>query len=269
MYVQEYGPACPEPNTGRTYISYLDSVRYLQTSPPDQRTPVYHAVINGYIADARERGFVHAHIWVAPPQAGDEYIFHCHPEDRRHKGVMSMNKLREWYVRMLDAAQADGVVKSYEDIQDHVQQLTSIRDFPLFEGDFFPDYMKSMPITAAAAPPPPGAAAPPGLRKQESVALAASLKNKTKQMRKRFLVATLQPKASPPARGARARGKGAAPPAADADADAPDDETACELVDKRMDFLKLSTDRHWEWSELRRAHYASMMVLAYLGGAPS
>ena len=51
--------------------------RMLRTSPPNQRTPVYHSIINGYLANARDRGFECAHIWVAPPQAGDEYIFHC------------------------------------------------------------------------------------------------------------------------------------------------------------------------------------------------
>ena len=68
MYVQEYGPSCPQPNTNRTYISYLDSVRFLVTEPPNQRTPVYHAIINGYLRNARDRGFDYAHIWVAPPQ---------------------------------------------------------------------------------------------------------------------------------------------------------------------------------------------------------
>ena len=186
MYVQEYGPSCPQPNTGRTYISYLDSVRMLRTEPPEQRTTVYHALINGYIASARDRGFEHAHIWVAPPQAGDEYIFHCHPEDAKHgTRMMSMGKLREWcashipsacsppsrlhpnlqfaacltltpifylhrYVHMLEAALKDGIVSAFDDIQEHVAHLASIRDFPLFEGDFFPDHLKVM-----LAPPAP------------------------------------------------------------------------------------------------------------------
>ena len=52
MYVQEYGAHCPQPNTNRTYVSYLDSVRYLRSSPPDQRTLVYHAIVNGYLNQA-------------------------------------------------------------------------------------------------------------------------------------------------------------------------------------------------------------------------
>ena len=97
MYVQEYGLSCPKPNTGLTYISYLDTTRHLVTTPAEKRTPVYHALINGYISSAKERGFTHCHIWVAPPQAGDEYVFHCHPVDPKHgTRAMSMGKLREW-----------------------------------------------------------------------------------------------------------------------------------------------------------------------------
>ena len=49
MYVQEYGAHCPQPNTNRTYVSYLDSVRWLRTSPQGKRSLVYHAIINGYL----------------------------------------------------------------------------------------------------------------------------------------------------------------------------------------------------------------------------
>ena len=52
---------------------------------------------------------------------------------------MSMVKLRTWYEKMLARAADLGVVKHFGGIQEElVEHLTSIRDFPMFEGDFFP-----------------------------------------------------------------------------------------------------------------------------------
>jgi E1A/CREB-binding protein len=274
MYVQEYGPDCPQPNTNRTYISYLDSVQYLRTDPPHSaargtRTICYHALINGYLKHACERGFERAHIWVAPPQPGDEYIFHRHPSDPRygHK-PMSMNKLREWYVKMLDVAKAEGIVTSYEDIEAHVSHLTSIKEFPLFEGDFFPDHLRTM-----LAPPPPSAAraAPPGLVRETSNALVTAMKNKTRAMRKRFLVAALNTEMRSGAK-AHGRGKGTRARSGARDAVAADDDAVSishALVDKRSDFLGQCQRSHWQFDELRRAHFSTMMLLAMVGGPPT
>ena len=46
-------------------------------------------------------------------------------------------------------------------------------------------------------------------------------------------------------------------------------ELSNELVDKRMDLLRLSTDRHWQFNEVRRAHFSTMMLLAAIGGPPN
>ena len=45
-------------------------------------------------------------------------------------------------------------------------------------------------------------------------------------------------------------------------------EISSDLVDKRMDFLRLCSDRHWQFNEVRRAHFSTMMLLADLGGPP-
>ena len=136
MYVQEYGCTCPAPNTDRIYISYLDSVPYLRTEPPHARTAVYHALLTGYLSSAAARGYKHAHIWVAPPAGDVEYIFHCKPPPK-FKRPMSTAKLRTWYEKMLSRAADLGIVTAISSLQEHVEHLTSVRDFPLFEGDYF------------------------------------------------------------------------------------------------------------------------------------
>jgi hypothetical protein len=61
LFVQEYGPDCPPPNTRKIYIAYLDSVRYLR--PISARTACYHELLAAYLGNARRRGFDTCHIW--------------------------------------------------------------------------------------------------------------------------------------------------------------------------------------------------------------
>lgn len=49
LYVQEYGNDCPEPNKNRVYISYLDSVRYFESTPSGHRSTVYHSILVAYL----------------------------------------------------------------------------------------------------------------------------------------------------------------------------------------------------------------------------
>ena len=45
MHVQEYGSECPQPNTRRVYVAYLDSVHFFK--PRHFRTAVYHEILLG------------------------------------------------------------------------------------------------------------------------------------------------------------------------------------------------------------------------------
>ena len=55
---------------------------------------------------------------------------------------MGKDVLRTWYERMLAKAQSSKIVSKVATLQDHVAGLRSVRDFPLFEGDFFPARME-------------------------------------------------------------------------------------------------------------------------------
>ena len=46
MHVQEYGSECPQPNTRRVYVAYLDSVHFFK--PRHFRTAVYHEILLGW-----------------------------------------------------------------------------------------------------------------------------------------------------------------------------------------------------------------------------
>lgn len=113
--MQEYGADCPEPNKNRVYISYLDSVRYFTCSPPGQRTLVYHSILAAYLQHVRVLGFKWVHIWVEPPKAGDEYIFFARPD--QHKRPMKRDKLRAWYVAMLERAKEKDIVAKFGEQQ--------------------------------------------------------------------------------------------------------------------------------------------------------
>ena len=134
MYVQEYGSDCPEPNTNRVYISYLDSVRYFESSPEGQRTFVYHSILVNYLGYAKELGYTHGHIWVSPPKQGDDYIFYAHPEVMLSKR-MGLLKLKEWYEKMLDVAKARRIVVDYQDMLEEYKDIESASDIPIFSGD--------------------------------------------------------------------------------------------------------------------------------------
>ena len=54
--------------------------------------------------------FLTAHIWVCPPSAGDDYIFHCHPLEQK---VPGLKRLINWYKEILVKGKSDSVVYDY------------------------------------------------------------------------------------------------------------------------------------------------------------
>jgi len=143
LYVYEYGDKCAAPNRRRVYISYLDSVRYLE--PSSYRTITYQSVITEYLRFVKMRGFHTAHIWSCPPSNGDEYIFHCHPN---HQLTPNDDVLSAWYVEMLTKAKDEGIVIDIRTLYDEYFKNNAVNpetgfmydptSLPYFDGDYIP-----------------------------------------------------------------------------------------------------------------------------------
>lgn len=132
------------------YLSYLDSVKYFQ---PDDvhnaagedlalRTHIYHELLLGYIEDAKMRGFCTIYIWACPPLPGDDYIMYCHPNRQK---VPKSEKLRAWYLKVLEKAKIEGNVVHISNMydaffpggSDHRIERPKVTDLPYLEGDYW------------------------------------------------------------------------------------------------------------------------------------
>uniref|UniRef100_UPI00406DA51E CREB-binding protein n=1 Tax=Homo sapiens TaxID=9606 RepID=UPI00406DA51E len=227
MHVQEYGSDCPPPNTRRVYISYLDSIHFFR--PRCLRTAVYHEILIGYLEYVKKLGYVTGHIWACPPSEGDDYIFHCHPPDQK---IPKPKRLQEWFKKMLDKAFAERIIHDYKDIfkQATEDRLTSAKELPYFEGDFWPNVLEESIKESGGS----------GSQK-----LYATME-KHKEV---FFVIHLH--AGPVIN--------TLPPIVD-----PDPLLSCDLMDGRDAFLTLARDKHWEFSSLRRSKWSTLCMLVEL-----
>ncbi|CAL8068146.1 unnamed protein product [Orchesella dallaii] len=141
MYVQEYDSDCPGPNTGRVYISYLDSVHFFQ--PKELRTMMYHEIILGYLEYVKTLGFHTAHIWACPPNKGEDYILHAHPPEQK---MPCVTRLVGWYKKLLQKGVDDGILLAQHNLWDQVKEggFKSSANLPYFDGDFWPNWLEDM-----------------------------------------------------------------------------------------------------------------------------
>ncbi|XP_022538658.2 histone acetyltransferase p300 isoform X1 [Astyanax mexicanus] len=284
MHVQEYGSDCPPPNQRRVYISYLDSVHFFQ--PRQLRTGVYHEILIGYIEYVKKLGFTTGHIWACPPSEGDDYIFHCHPLEQK---IPKPKRLQEWYKKMLDKAVAERIVHDYKDIfkQATEDRLTSAKELPYFEGDFWPNVLeesiKELEQEEEERKREENSTSSESVDATTGDSKNAKKKNNKKTSKNKSslsrankkkpgmpnvsndlsqkLYATMEKHkevffvirliAGPTANSL--------PPIVD-----PDPLMACDLMDGRDAFLTLARDKHLEFSSLRRAKWSSMCMLVEL-----
>ncbi|KII69208.1 CREB-binding protein [Thelohanellus kitauei] len=143
MHVQEYGEDCPHPNSRRVYLSYLDSVHYLQ--PKNYKTRVYHEILLSYLGFCKERGFEYCHIWSCPPCEGDDYVFHCHSYEQK---LPKPRRLLDWYNKMIELGIQKKVIIECQDIYKYFENYVGemAHSIPYFEGDYWSNSLEDLII---------------------------------------------------------------------------------------------------------------------------
>eukprot|EP00041_Stephanoeca_diplocostata_P038119 m.1478164 g.1478164 ORF g.1478164 m.1478164 type:complete len:2116 (+) comp25164_c0_seq4:202-6549(+) len=281
MHVQEYGSDCPAPNTGRVYISYLDSVFYFR--PKDMRTIIYKELLVGYLEHCRSIGYSYAHIWACPPSPGDDYIFHCHPPDQK---VPKPKRLQDWYKSMLQMAQQHSVIHSWMDMQSYVrkEEITCARQISFFEGDYWPGVIEEK-VKAIQAEEKESSAATGGKggkkgskKGKKTKAKAQSKKSKAAGKKGKVSLAAGEEELGDRCLEVLEKHKDVffvaylrdpavidvSKPIKD-----PDPDMLIDLMDGRDGFLVMCRDEHREFSTIRRARHSSMVLLYALHNADS
>uniref|UniRef100_A0A8C9V2E3 histone acetyltransferase n=1 Tax=Scleropages formosus TaxID=113540 RepID=A0A8C9V2E3_SCLFO len=284
MHVQEYGSECPPPNTRRVYISYLDSIHFFR--PRILRTAVYHEILIGYLEYVKKLGYVTGHIWACPPSEGDDYIFHCHPPDQK---IPKPKRLQEWYRKMLDKAFAERIIHDYKDIfkQATEDRLTSAKELPYFEGDFWPNVLeenikeleqeeeerKREENTTSCETPEGTQADSKNAKKKNNKKTNKNKSSLSRANKKKPGMPNVANDLSQKLYATMEKHKevffvihlysgpviNTLPPIVD-----PDPLLTCDLMDGRDAFLTLARDKHWEFSSLRRCKWSTMCMLVEL-----
>eukprot|EP00656_Telonema_subtile_P009591 TRINITY_DN1451_c0_g1_i13.p1 TRINITY_DN1451_c0_g1~~TRINITY_DN1451_c0_g1_i13.p1 ORF type:complete len:300 (-),score=71.87 TRINITY_DN1451_c0_g1_i13:285-1184(-) len=202
----------------------------------------------------RDHGFTHVHIWVEPPKQFDEYIFFARPIGDRYtdaNNTMKREKLRLWYLQMLEKAQRKGIVVADNGIQslhDAFMDIKSAREIPLFKGDQWEVTISELIGKDAGkqlGKQPLGLA----LVRQDSTSLMTSIKRAMKDQKDHFLVARLT-KASSTRKTRK------------------EPIISSLFTNSREAFQFECVKQHWQFNNLRFAKYSSMMLVHFFISSP-
>jgi hypothetical protein len=110
MYVHEYGPGCVPVHAGRVYIECVDSVPLYGQEKGEERQVLLSTIVLAYFEHARNVGLKVAHMRVPPPTDDNSHIFASRSLAVRLRASLHLS---HWYKRLLQSAQAAGIIHEY------------------------------------------------------------------------------------------------------------------------------------------------------------
>lgn len=133
LRVQEFGEDAPEAMRQLVNISYLDSVRVVDSK--EHRIKIFQEIVLSYMMYAAQNGFKKLHIWSRPPSFGEDYIFFSHPITQLYPDQRSLDN---WYCTIFEGAKTKKIVESYEKLK----EVDSVTKIPLCEDGFIMSMMQ-------------------------------------------------------------------------------------------------------------------------------
>jgi len=186
-------------------------------------------------------------IWVEPPKQHDEYIFFARPLNDRctnQSNTMKREKLRQWYVHMLDKGQERKIVESVGSLCDAFADIKSAREIPLFKGDQW-EFTLAELIDGKRK----GESKRAVLTRKDSIQLVTGVKEAMKDNKDQFLVAKLFKPKSVKKR-------------------VEEPIITSLFTNSREAFHSECTRQHWQFNNLRFAKYSTMMLTHFFVSQP-
>ncbi|CAF1290761.1 unnamed protein product [Didymodactylos carnosus] len=224
-------------------IAYLDTVQYFK--PKEYRRRVYFELLIGYLEYMKELGFKQAYIWASPPGKGNDYILNTHP---KHQHNLTQSELVEWYKKLFRHGIGEGVIKKIQNIKEEILSDYKIGDemikLPYMDGDNWPGVIEEKLITMSNAK---------SAKTNEEMKLSLSiyLRDLFQKHAEEFFFLHLNDavNTSPTTRD-------------------DNEQVDYQLFSSRELFLDVSSQHHWEFTNVRRAKFSTICIIHELTKLP-